>query len=41
MDGDLGISLDLGINSTSPLRPSPMRPLICKDQVFKSRSLAL
>ena len=41
MDGDLGVSLDLGINSTSPLRPNPMRPLIRKDQVFKLHSLAL
>ena len=32
---------DLGINSISPLRPNPMRPLICNGQVFKSRSLVL
>ena len=41
MDIDLGMSLDLGINSTSPLRPNPMRPLIYNDQVFKSCSLVL
>ena len=35
MDMDLGVSLGLGINSTSPLRPNPMRPRICNDQVFK------
>ena len=38
---DLGVSLDLGINSTSPLRLNPMRPLIRNDQVFKLHSLVL
>ena len=41
VDMDLGVSMCLGINSTSPLRPNPMRPLICNDQVFKSHLLAL
>ena len=34
-----GREFGLGINSTSPLRPNPMRPQIHNDQVFKSHSL--
>ena len=41
IDMDLGVSSGLGINSTSPLRVNPMRPLVHKDQVFKLCSLAL
>ena len=41
VDMDLGMSSALGTNSTSPLRPNPMRPLIHKDQVFKSSLLTL
>ena len=35
------MGVDLGINSTSPLRLSPMRPLIHNGQVFKSHSSVL
>ena len=34
-----GREFGLGINSTSPLRLNPMRPLTCNDQVFKLHSL--
>ena len=33
MDMDLGMSSGLGINSTSPSRPNPMRSLIHNGQV--------
>ena len=41
MDMDLGMDLGLGINSTSPSRLNPMRPLICNGQVYKSHSFGL
>ena len=37
--GTMGMGLGIGSNSTSPLRLSPMRPLIHNGQVFKSCSL--
>ena len=39
VDMDLGLGLGMGSNSTSPLRPSPMRLLIHNGQVFKLCSL--
>ena len=38
---DLGVGLVLGVNSTSPLRLNPMRPLIHNGQVYKSHSSGL
>ena len=38
---DLGIGSVLGVNSTSPLRSNPMRPLIHNGQVYKLHSLGL
>ena len=41
MGMDLGVGSGLGLNSTSPLRLNPMRPLIHNSQVYKLHSLGM